>query len=71
MENMSKLFEDFFGWLKVHRAGREHLFHQMREKYDWGYIKACEVIEAELKRLIEEHKDGSDRLSGDKGILDE
>lgn len=64
------LFDDFFAWLKVHRAGREHLFHQMREKYDWGYIKACEVIEAELRRQLEEHKDGSDRISGDKGLLD-
>lgn len=68
---MEPLFEEFFSWLKVHKAGREHLFHQMREKYDWGYIKACEVIEAELKRLIEEHKDDSDRIAGDKGLLGE
>lgn len=68
---MSDIFEDFFSWLTVHRLGREHLFHQMREKYDWGYIKACEVIEAELRRLIEEHKDGTDRLTGDKGLLDD
>ncbi len=64
------IFQEFFSWLKVHRAGREHLFSQMREKYDWGYIKACDVIEAELKRLIEEHKDGSDRVKGDKELLD-
>ena len=67
----SALFDDFFGWLKVHKAGREHLFNQMREKYDWGYIKACEVIETELKRLIaeyhisEEQKDGDDRIAAD------
>lgn len=66
---MTDIFTEFFSWLKVHKAGREHLFHQMREKYDWGYIKACEVIEAELKRLIEEHKDDSDRITGDKRVL--
>lgn len=68
---MSEIFDEFFSWLKVHKAGREHLFKQMREKYDWGYIKACEVIEAELKRLIEEHKDGTDRITGAKGLLDD
>lgn len=62
---MEKLLEEFFGWLKVHRTGREHLFHQMREEYDWGYIKACDVIKAELERLIEEHKDGTDRIGRD------
>ena len=71
MESMNSIFDEFFSWLKVHRAGRERLFNQMREKYDWGYIKACEVIEAELKRLIEEHKDDSDRITGDKGLLGE
>ena len=68
---MSDIFDEFFSWLKVHKAGRQHLFEKMREKYDWGYIKACEVIESELKRLIEEHKDDSDRVTGDKGLLDE
>lgn len=68
---MQDIFDEFFSWLRVHKAGRVHLFNQMREKYDWGYIKACEVIEAELKRLIEEHKDDSDRVEGDKGLLDE
>ena len=68
---MNEILDEFFSWLKVHRARREHLFNQMREKYDWGYIKACEVIEAELRRLIEEHKDGTDRLTGDKGLLDD
>ncbi len=68
---MTALFEELFSWLKVHRAGREHLFHQMREKYDWGYIKACEVIEAELKRLIQEHKDDSDRIDGTEELLGE
>lgn len=71
METMNSLFEEFFSWLTVHRLGREHLFHQMREKYDWGYINACANIETELRRLIEEHKDDSDRLAGDKGLLDE
>lgn len=56
------LFDDFFGWLKIHKAARELLFHGMREKYDWGYIKACEVIESELRRKLEEHKDGTDRI---------
>ncbi len=59
------LFDDFFSWLKVHKAGREHLFNQMREKYDWGYIKACEVIETELRSKLQEYKDGSDRIGGD------
>ena len=68
---MNKLCIDFLSWLNVHRAGRELLFNQMREKYDWGYIKACEVIEAEFKRIIEEHKDESDRIAGDKGLLGE
>lgn len=68
---MDSVLEEFFSWLTVHRLGREHLFHQMREKYDWGYIKACEVIEAELRRLIEEHEDGTDRLAGDQGLLDD
>jgi len=71
MSSGGNLFDEFFSWLKVHRAGREHLFNQMREKYDWGYIKACEVIEAELKRLIQEHKDDSDRVEGDKGLLEQ
>lgn len=64
------LFVEFFAWLKVIRTGREHLFNQMREKYDWGYIKACEVIETELRRLLKEHKDDSDRVEGDKGLLE-
>ena len=57
---MSNIFEEFLSWLKVHRAAREHLFHEFREKYDWGYIKACQVIESEIKRLIQEHQDDSD-----------
>jgi hypothetical protein len=68
---VNDLFNDFFGWLKVHKAGREFLFNKNRERYDWGYIKACEVIESELKRLIEEHKDGSDRIGRDKDSLGE
>lgn len=68
---MELLFQELLSWLKVHRLGREYLFNQMREKYDSGYIKACTVIEAELRRIIEEHKDDSDRIAGDKGLLDE
>ena len=66
-----KVLIDFFSWLNVHRLGREHLFHKMREKYDWGYINACKAIEAELKRLLEERMDDSDRVEGDKGILEQ
>lgn len=66
-----KVLIDFFGWLNVHRLGREHLFHKMREKYDLGYINACKEIEAELKRLIEEYTDDGYRIDGDKGILEQ
>ena len=59
------VFDEFFSWLKVHRAGREHLFEHTHDKYDCGYIKACKVIECELRRLIKEHQDGADRLAGD------
>ncbi len=38
---------------------------------DIGYVKACEVIEAELKRLIQEHKVDSDRVEGNKGLLEQ
>lgn len=68
---MNNILDDFFSWLKVHRTAREHLFREMREKYDWGYINACANIETELKRLIEEHKDASDGLAGNQGLLDE
>ncbi len=70
METTNSIFDEFFSWLKVHRLGREHLFNQMRETYDRGYIKACEVIEAELRRLIEEHKDDSDRIAGYVACVD-
>lgn len=66
-----KVIIDFFGWLNVHRLGREHLFHKIREKYDWGYINACKTVEAVLKRLLEEHMGDSDRIDGDKGILEQ
>lgn len=69
MSSNLNLFDEFFGWLKVHRLGREHLFSQMREKYDWGYIKACEVIEAELRRKLQEHKDGTDRIGRAEDLL--
>lgn len=63
------LFDEFFSWLNVHRLGREHLFNQMREKYDWGYINACANIETELKRLIEEYKDDTTGIKRNKGLL--
>lgn len=62
---MPDIFDEFLSWLSVHKAAREHVFRDMREKYDWGYIKACEVIEYELRRRIQEHKDGSDRIRED------
>lgn len=68
--SQNSLFDEFFSWLKVHRLGREHLFNQMREKYDWGYVNACANIEAELRRLLEERKDDTDRVKRDKRVLD-
>ncbi len=56
------LFDDFFNWLKVHRAARFHVYKMMEDPKDWGYVKACEIIEYELKRMLKEHKDGTDRI---------
>lgn len=67
---MDALIEEFLSWLRVHKAGRVYLFEKMPERYDWGYIKACEVIEAELKRLVEEHRDDSDRIAGIEELLE-
>jgi hypothetical protein len=67
---MNDIFEDFFGWLRVHSAGYRMRYDAMGWEIDYGYIKACDVIGAELKRLIEEHMDDSDRLAGNQGLLD-
>jgi hypothetical protein len=64
------LFDDFFSWLNVHAIGFKMRYDAMGWDVDWGYIKACEVIEAELRRKLEEYKDG-DRIKGSKGLLDE
>ena len=62
-------------WLKAHVEGFKLRFDSMGWEIDHGYIQACTVIEAEIKRLIQENKDGfefySDRIAGDKGLLDE
>ena len=58
--------EELLKWLKVHISG-----FKMSIEHDRGYIKACEVIQAEMKRLIEERRDGSDRITGAEGLLDE
>lgn len=62
--------KDFFMWLKVHREGRKHLYKKLRDRLDFGYVRACDVIEAELQRIIEEHKDDSDRITADTEPLD-
>lgn len=66
---MTDIFTEFFSWLKVHSMGFRMRHDAMGWEIDYGYIKACDVIGAELKRLIEEHKDDSDRIAGDKGLL--
>lgn len=71
MENTNSVLDEFFSWLKVHSMGYRMRYDAMGWEIDYGYIKACDVIAAELHRLIEEHKDGSDRIEGDKGLLDE
>jgi hypothetical protein len=60
---------DLLNWLKVHRLGYIHA-SKYEMSFDYGYIKACDVIEAEMERIIEEHRDESDRLAGDKGLLE-
>ncbi len=56
------------GWLRMHTAGAKLRCSATGHEFDYdnGYIKACEVIQGELLRLIEECDDGSD---GDKGLL--
>lgn len=66
---MDKMLDDFFDWLKVHTSGYKMRYEAMSWEIDWGYIKACEVIEAELKRKIEEYKDGTDRIGRNQGLL--
>jgi hypothetical protein len=56
--------DDFLSWLRVHSAGFRMRYEAMGWDVDLGYIKACDTIKAELERLIEEHKDGSDRVRG-------
>jgi hypothetical protein len=65
------LFDDFFAWLKVHTSGIKMRIDAMDWEIDRGYVKACEVIEAELRRKLEEHKDGSDRITGNQGTVGE
>lgn len=48
--------EDFMSWLNVHKLGINLRYDEHQREQDLGYIKACEVIEAELKRCIEESK---------------
>ena len=62
--------EEFLDWLKVHVLGIKMRYEAMAWDIDHGYLKACKVLETELRRLIEEHKDGSDRITGDQGLLD-
>ena len=59
------LFDDFFGWLRVHVSEKRMRYEAMAWEIDLGYIKACEVLEAELRSKIQEYKDGSDRIGGD------
>jgi hypothetical protein len=62
---MTEIFNEFFSWLKVHSMGYQMRYDAMGWELDYGYIKACDVIKAELERLLEEHKDGSDRIRRD------
>lgn len=68
---MNEVIDDFLSWLSVHSSGYRMRYDAMGWEIDYGYIKACDVIAAELKRLIEEHKDGIDRVTGDTGVLGE
>lgn len=45
--------QDFMNWLNVHKLGIHLRYDEHGRDQDLGYITACEVIEAELKRLIE------------------
>ena len=48
--------EDFMMWLIVHKAGMNLRYDELKREHDLGYIKDCEVIEVEIKKLIEEEK---------------
>lgn len=67
---MSEILDEFFSWLRVHSSGYRMRHDAMGWEIDYGYIKACDVVKAELERLIEERKDGTDRLEGNPGLLD-
>ncbi len=56
---MEIFYSNFLSWLKVHSAGYRMCHDAKGWAIDFGYIMACDVIGAELKRLIEEHKDDS------------
>jgi hypothetical protein len=62
--------DELLSWLRVHVSGYKMRLDAMWSGHDQGYIKACEVISAELRRLIEEHKDGGDRVTRNQGLLD-
>ncbi len=47
--------EEFMRWLNVHKLGVHLRYDEHGREQDLGYIRACEVIEAEIKRLIEEN----------------
>lgn len=49
--------EEFLCWLKVHKLGINLRYDELGRPDDLGYIKACEVIEAELKLKIQESKE--------------
>ena len=49
--------EDFLGWLNVHKLAVNVRFDEHGRQQDLGYIKACEVIEAELRSKIQESKE--------------
>lgn len=42
------------------RNTRQALFNTMREKYDWGYIDACEAILSKIRLQLKELTDGGD-----------
>lgn len=68
---MDNILEDFLSWLKVHSMGFRMRHDAMGWEIDYGYIKACDVIKTELQRLIQEHKDGTDRVGRDPVLLED
>lgn len=60
-----QLLENLLQFIMQLKAERQTLFNAMREKYDWGYIDACEAIQGKLMGLIEEFKDECDRAGRD------